>query len=476
MNKLSWISAPAFALALALSAAAQEKPLTTKKDMTDTVKVTVSGRVVLDYVWRSSELEGFVDTGGTTGTGESENTFEGYGALRFDVELTDKVMVLVEVGTERVSEGLINAWGQEAANTSLDLVLREANLVIGDFLTSGLWMQAGISTWSFDVRGRGNAFAFDPRHSQSFARNLAVGPDDSIGSNEPEELQPVGGVFTYKREALTLDFVLLPAVIENGPASTDEALYAVDFFYSIDNKGSRVAAILAIVDLGGDGDTVGIAGVSGRHGAIFTLGGGAVLKGLVENLELYGEIYFQFGSAGVAEAADEELDAAGFAFQVGGQYTLEGGIWLGANLTMISGDDDADDEVSTFLSYENINDLIILEDMYFGVDWDSNYFAVKFSAGIPLQIKAKDDLWITAILGICRTQEDVVFGAEEEDALGNELDVRARWSVTKQVALQAAVGLLFGSDILENSFPGGSADDDADDSAILWTIGADLGF
>ena len=114
--------------------------------------------------------------------------------------------------------------------------------------------------------------------------------------------------------------------------------------------------------------------------------------------------------------------------------------------------------------------------MYFGVDWDSNYFAIKLSGGIPLQIKVQNDLVVSAILGITKTNEDVAFGVlGNEDALGTEFDVRARWAVTKQAALQAAVGFLFGSDILENSL-GGSADPDADDSAILYTIGADLRF
>jgi hypothetical protein len=460
MNKLGWGVTPAFVLALAMTAAAQEKPLTTKKDMVDTVKVNVSGRLILDYVWRSSELEEAVVTGGTLGTGESENTFEGYAAIRFEVELTDKVSAVVEVGTERVDAGAINAWGQASASAGLDVVLREAHVVLGDFLTSGLWLQVGIETWSFDVRGKGSAFAFDPRHSQSFARNLAGTPL----ANNPEELQPVGGVFTYKRDQLSLDVALLPATIEGGPASADEALYAVDLFYSIDNLGSRVGAILAIVDLGGSGGPI-----SGRDGAVMTLGAGAVLKGLTKGLEVYGEFYFQFGSAGVVEATDTNLDAAGIGFQIGAEFTLDTGLFLAANITLLSGDDDlTDSDVDSFLSYENVNDLIILEDMYFGVDWDSNYFAVKLSGGIPLQIKTKDDLVLSAILGITKANEDV----GTEDGLGTEFDVRARWAVTKQAALQAAVGFLFGSDILEASLPAS----DSDDSAILYTIGADLRF
>ncbi|HYF00124.1 MAG TPA: hypothetical protein VEJ18_14485 [Planctomycetota bacterium] len=475
MRQPGWGLTPAFVMALALAATAQEKPVTTNKDMTDTVKVTVTGHLELDYVWRSKELEQFVDTDGTQGTTESENTFEGYVAVRFNVELSDKVSAVVEVGTVRVDDGFIEAWGQpEADGTSIDLFLREAHVQLGDFLTNGVTAQFGITTWSFDVRGRGSAFVFDPRHSQSFVRNASVTADGSIGSNAPEELAPVGGVFTYTREQLQVELVLLPAVIEQGPASADEALYAIDLYYKLDNARSRVGAIIALVAMP-DPDFAGPAGGGGGT-TVFTIGGGATLMGLVPNLELYGEIYFQFGDVA------RDVDAGGFAFQLGGEYTLDpNGIRLGANLTWISGDDDTtvtDDTNDAFLSYENVNDLLIIESMYFGVDWDSNYFAVKFKGELPLDVKAKGDLVLSVILGITRTAEDVEFGGGvSEDALGNEIDFKARWAVTKQAALHAAIGLLFGSDVLEESFvPGGANHDDADDSAILFVLGAELNF
>jgi hypothetical protein len=466
MRKLSWLS-PAFVLALALSAAAQEKPLTTKKENDATVKVNVSGQFELDYIWRSKEMELFVDN--VTGTGtESENTFEGQVALRFDVELSDKVSLVVEIGTERVDDGIINTWANASNQPGMDVVLREAHIMLADFLTPALSAQLGIETWAFDVRGKGSSFAFDPRHSQSFARNLSVVADGSIGSNLPEHLQPVGGVLMYNRDAMTFELVLLPAVIEAGPASDDESLYAADFWYRLDGKGSRVGAILALVHLAP-------AGASGTHSSVFTLGGGAVLKGLVENLELFGEIYFQFGEAA------QDVDAAGIAFTAGAEYTLENGLKLGGSLTIISGDDDTsatDDSVDTFLSYENVNDLMIIEDMYFGFDWDSNYFAFKAWADFPLSVGGgKDNLILSAMLGITRTMEDVEFGGGvSEDGLGNELDVKARWLMNKQVSFWAGIAVLMGSDILEESFPGGSNNDDADDSAQLFAVGTDLRF
>ncbi len=478
MKKFTPVLAACFVLALAAGAAAQEKPVTTTKEMTDTVKVTVSGSVVLDYVWRSGEVAVFkfaeFDPGPpptlTVGPESGTNTFEGEVGVRVNVDLSDKVSAVVEFGKERVDLGVVPFAG-DSQLVDQDVVIRELHVNIAEFLDPALRLQVGITTWSFDVRGRGSSFAFDPRHSQSITRNVSNVEDDAFSlplrALAADELDPIGGWLQYKRDALTLDVVFLPMIVEGGPPAEDEALYAVDLFYNLDDKGSRIGAILALSSFAG-GDT-----------SVFTLGGGATLRNLVPNLELYGEIYLQFGNAG--KIGDDTLDAGGIAFQVGAQYQLEGDMapWVGANITWISGDGDddpTDDQVDNFLSYENVNDLIILEDMYFGYDWDANYFAIKLSGGLALSVGGgKNNLELSAILGITRTVEDVQFASGGEDGLGNELDFKARWILTKQASLHGAVAFLFSSDVVEQTMEDLGAED-PDDSAILYTLGADLRF
>ena len=462
MNKLGMALAPAFVLALALSAAAQEKPVTTKKDMVDTIKVNVSGRVVMDYIWRSREIVSVINN---VDDDDATNTFEGELGVRFDVEMSDRVSLVVEIGRERVDEpGGLDTFGDAAAE---DIVLRELRVVIGDFLTQGLTFQVGIPEWEFNPRGKGGSVAFAPRHSESAFNNLSA-TEDTAGdmaarAGDPNELDPVGFVFRYTREQLTIDVVMLLAVIEGGEMSDDEALYAVDLYYTLDGKGSRIGAILALM------------ASPDSPSSMFTLGGGVVWNG-IDSLELFGELYLQFGDVG-EDAGGDEVSAGGIALRVGAMWTAEGGQFsAGGMIDYRSGDDDTgtDDTVDSFISYESINDLLILEDQYFGLDWDTNILVFKFMAEYRTQIKVKDDLTLSAILGLARTVEDVQF-ASGEDALGNELDVRARWNVTKQASLVAAVALLFGSDIMEEEI-GGSAADESDDSAILWTFGADLRF
>src|SRR5438552_1120299 len=94
-----------FVLALSATAAAQEKPLSTTKEMAETVRIAVTGETDLNYVWRRQEITSF--TGGVSGTStpgnaSSENTFEGFVALRMNIDLSDKVSAVMEVGTKRV--------------------------------------------------------------------------------------------------------------------------------------------------------------------------------------------------------------------------------------------------------------------------------------------------------------------------------------------------------------------------------------
>jgi hypothetical protein len=390
-------------------------------------------------------------------------------AIRLNVDLSDKVSAVLELGKERVDSGAIDEF---SGSSSENIVLREMHVNIGEFLTPGLKMQVGITTWSFDVRGKGSSFAFDPRHSQSFTRNAGATQDTGASwaakGSAPEELDPVGATFRYQRDALQFDFVFLPMVIEGGNPSDDEAFYALDFLYNLDNMGSRVGAILALTAIPGD-DT-----------SIFTFGIGATIGSLSKGLELFAEVYFQFGNAG-QDTAGDSFDAGGMAFQVGAQYAFQANNkpWVALSLTLISGDDDTsstDDSVDRFMSYENINDLIILEDMYFGFDVDSNYFAIKISGGVTLSVgRAKDNLELSLILGITKLNEDVLTTSGGEDKLGNEVDIKARWILTKQASLNGAIGLLLGSDVLEAAM-GGSANSDSDDSAMLYTFGMDLIF
>lgn len=473
---IKFIGTGAFILSLAWAAAAQEHPVMTTRDMTETVKVTLAGEFDLDYVWRRREITavtGGVGHASSPADSASENTFEGFLALRLTADLSDKITGIFEFGTKRVDAGKINYFAAPAGTGSaaLTLQVREANLTIQEFLLPELKLQAGISTWSFDVRGKGQSMAFDPRHSQSFVRNVKRGPDVDATllrrAGDYQELEPVGGWLSYGREKLVLDLVALPAVIEHGSPNSDEAFYAVDLLYKIDDKESRFGVIASVNKAPGAGST------------IFTYGGGLDWKGLT-GFDLYAEAYYQNGWNNPGTLAPL-LRVGAWAGQVGMEYLLptDTKSWIGVNLTYYSGDGRANGTSRTFASYENIHDLLILEDMYLGFDWDTNYRAIKVAGGVATNAGGQGNLRFSAILGLCQTAKAVHFSTiatpENTHKLGNEVDVKADWDVSKQLTLSAGVGYLFGSEVLRDSL-GGAGAPGAASRTILFTVGTDLKF
>ncbi|HEX7899150.1 MAG TPA: hypothetical protein VF950_15400 [Planctomycetota bacterium] len=477
------------ALCLAtLSAAAQERPVTTGANRADTVKLRVSGRINMDYVQRDAALMAIPNmdtTGGADNNGV--NTVEGEVTIRFDAELTEKISAVVEIGRLRVDEGsggVIPFLGQ-FNDVDNDITLREAHIKVTDFLSPGVSMKMGILDWSFDTRGRGSALAFDPHRSQLLTRNMINAQDSTgamagrYGSDEAAELEPVGFHLTYASGQVTVELVVMPVVSEQGVVSEDEALYAVDFWYNLEQqvgKGSRVGAILAIHNVSDDG---GVA-VTGSGDQLITFGAGLNLA-FQGGIEVFGEFYLQSGTVGRdATAAANEVDAAGRAFMLGGRWTGagEGKMWVELSFTMLSGDDDAaDEEVNSFLSYESINDFLIIEDMYFGLDVDTNYTAFKIMGGMSFSMAGgKDNVDLQIGVGFFTTSEDVVKtndAGEEDDALGTEIDVKLKYHLSKQASLGLNFGILTGSDLLED-MGGGSNDDAADDSAWLLSLGFDV--
>ena len=464
--------APAFAKA---TAGEQEKPLSTSKEMDQTVRVTVTGEVELDYVWRRQEITAF--TGGVSGTSgpgnsASENTFEGFVALRMNVELSDKVSALIEIGTKRVDAGQINffAASSGAGSAAQTVQLREASIRINELLMPELSVQVGITQWGFDIRNRGESLAFDLRHSQRFTRNVSPAGDTTatLGNraSDPEEFEPVGFWFRWERTSFALDLVALPAVIEGGSPNNDEAFYALDLLYTADSKGSRIGFIVAATDDPGGRSTV------------FTYGGGVDWRG-VESFDIYGEIYFQNGWNNGPAAGVTPVKVGAWAFQVGARYDIASDLkpWVEANLTYFSGDGDAvaNGKSSAFLSYENVHGLLILEDMYLGFDWDSNYRAIKISGGIALNAGTKNNLKISTVVGLTQTVKTVRFAGDFTHKPGNEIDLKVAWEMTKQVVIDAGVGFLFGSKVLENSM-GGPGAPDAERHTVLFTLGTDLRF
>lgn len=193
-------------------------------------------------------------------------------------------------------------------------------------------------------------------------------------THAPDNLQPTGSSLIYSKDALSFPLILVPAVVEGGGTTIDEANYLGWFQYSLESlgEGSQIGALIALQDL------------PARDMDIFTFGLGGDIQGLVEGLELSPETYFQFGERTAA------VDQRAWAQQLGGKYVLpnnENHIGFGLNFRYVSGDDGAGgSDNRSFLSYENVEPLLTLENQTLGLDVDPNYWAIQGNVGAALSV------------------------------------------------------------------------------------------
>src|SRR5205823_11837897 len=135
--------------------------------------------------------------------------------IRFSAELTNKVKAVVELGTRRTDGGPpaggINRLGDGPA---LQIRLKEMHVLFPEVFLPELRAEVGITTWSFNIRGKGGAFAFDPRKSQTVTRNLDSDGVLNVRDDGParfaeaafiETAQPIGATFTFDGGPVVVD-------------------------------------------------------------------------------------------------------------------------------------------------------------------------------------------------------------------------------------------------------------------------------
>ena len=442
MRRSVYFLVPVLAMTLSTMAYAQGgKPITLSGDRAETVRATVTGGLDFDWVFRSAGLMEAQGQGPSSWT-----TIEGGMQLRLDIELTNKVNVAIDLSSTKNNGTSAPArWG--AAPNEIDMGVREATITLKDFLQEGLTIEAGVVPYRFNIRGGSGSPVFDPRWSNNYSST----PANSY-TGLKDELQPTGAIIHLDREALQLDFILLPAIVEGGASGNDDAAFGVAGFYELSQfgEGSRAGAlILSLTDKGNDRNT-------------FTIGGGVDIHNLADQpLEVFAEIYLQFGDAATS------VDAEGMLVELGAKYMLEGeqNPWAELKITRYTGDDASASANSAFNAYQNQGDLLIIESQSHGINLRTNYMAIKISGGLQLSYGGTpNNIDLSATLGIGSLVEDV----SGTSKLGNELDIRGTYHVSGQTDVNVDLGYLFGSEVLELA-PGPK-----EDSATVFSIGVNI--
>ncbi len=380
------------------------------------------------------------------------------------VELETPFNVLGDAGGSNTS----GATGFGGSRRQLDVEQAYVQWLFRDDFT----LFVGIQDYKQDLSDSGNPFLIDVTRSESpfnnpgigstTGANVDFGSPQSASSGLVGTQEASGALLRMQQNNLSVDMFYF-TINETFRKNNDDVLFGVLLENSI------------------EGDWVGKAGLTlnalqnDSHSYLWTFGGGFNLRGMNEALKLYGEGYGQAGTynsnggpttgtvVGSTRPAlgtrDIEQQGAfafygGFRFylkQLGADHTEESpsAPYLDASYWEISGDDDgADSNNSSFVSLENNNDSIVVEDGYYGLDIDTNYRAVKARIGFS-PTKSTDFEFMYAWFGM---QDNSAGRADNtpasHDKIGDEFDFNLYYRATEYLTFRFASGWLISPDAL----------------------------
>lgn len=393
--------------------------------------------------------------------------------------------------------------------------VREAYVELPEFVVPQFTFRAGIMNYSTDVRGNGHSFLFHPYESESafgyrignasgnpavippgvigFLENGGgvgstgtsatpaafadgVGPGTSTGEANTIETAGILGRGTFEMGGyghidLDLFYFDLLELRDVGPG--DEVVFGGVASYDMQERG-RIQALYMVFE-----------NDSSSH--IHNLGVGASVKPIHDDngdLEAYGEFVYQFGkyATNVPDLGGRNLLQDSFATYAGIRYQmkvfdLKPGIDL--SYWFIKGDNTPGGNVNNdFVSYENVDDTLIVEENNYGLDIDTNYESIKVRFLLGWDWPTTNDVPVDFEFSLLYA----FFQLEQEERnapekIGDEVDVMAKWNVSPDLSLFAAAGWLFDAKAFNHAHDtlGISGDPLGNDLAIA-TAGATLKF
>lgn len=365
---------------------------------------------------------------GTEGANDTDTildpTSEGYAGAQlharvgFDITLGEKCSAVIELENKiwDNDNAVVQNFLGDMKDPSIDFGF--AYIKADEFLMPNLSFTMGIMPLAYDVRNNGNPVLLST-YEYSLSRQMIA----DMG----------GWKLTYSSgNNLAVDFLMFN-VVETLSDRRDMGLYGVHVDYLFATNTEQTRRYLGVGLLAEN---------TAARGSYYTLGAGLDYY-LNPRLELFGELYLQFG-----ELADG-VDQSAFLFYGGAKFLFESPTkpYLEASLWYVTGDDGTTTECEAFLNnYEGYRQAIIMENPAIGFDLSTNYLAFKAAGGLTTNGPLNKPLGINAFLGYYTMAEDN--GADASD-YGIELDLVASWYASDSLAFSFGFGYLTGSDLLE---------------------------
>jgi len=483
------VGSVALLLALAASPAAAQGD-EKKADLKPSISISVEAEIPGAY--RSRAITRVLDRDAEQG---GEFFLAPEIAIRAVARLPKGVEVVTRIRNARLEADLHDSdtWGTDANRTvpgrsdaaaSLDL----AYLRINSLFWKELSLKAGLQDFSLSLRGPGDAFFAAPRRSEpalmSPVTESAAG-GSLYGGAAPDGTTPAtSGLFrdesaaaglrvtwnAFSRSLLFVDAFWF-TVLEGGVRHADERFYGVNadlLLPVVQDRPSLVNVLFAGIENDRTGSQIWTAGI-----------GLDIVPAAPEGLDVWAEFYWQFGR--YAEPSSHLVRQSAFAGRAGvkipldflpGKPTVEPSFWI------ITGDDGnpARHLNRDFVSYENINEALIVEDALYGLDIDSNTISGRIRATARARILSNDDLRFDFLYAyfLLYREPDRAGGAKTDPGrrLGHEIDLRVTFDVTEQLSFSVFAGALLDSQWLAAS----GAYDTHSRNAFLGGLQVSVGF
>ena len=518
MKKVGYLGLSLMLIALVTGSALAEIP----------AGFNLSGAIDAPYTYRSKELNTFLNGELTT----SDFILSPLFTVNTRWDLKSKVTVFGSFENRRlVSVPTAASRGtgtptEFGGGVNMTPAITQAYIKVNEFLSPKLAMTYGIQDLNFTLRKGEGAFFMHPAASLSPSNAIPLDMNAVLRTNPGVSGIPearIKGVsefsgFNFNFGSMkddnyalcvfwgkTLETVIAPGTAAVSGQRNEDLLLGANLAYKLPGENNVLKVLLSQMTN------------PSTNMSIMTLGVGADYFGAMPNLEIYGEAYTQSGTfckdtTPGNTSFGKDVDQAAMAYRVGGQYNFANSPikpWIGISYWFIDGGNDSNvyklgstkyTENNHFISYEDVQSTMILEDNLWGLNLNSNYNAIKIEAGITTSLtlageKKNLDLKLLAgsftlnkvpwvrnpgVDNLLYTPDDVA--QKTKDALGTEIDIVASLRYTENLTISLGLGMLTGGNFFDSIEVDDAnnttkrLDNESFDSMTMVTFGANVKF
>ena len=381
--------------------------------------------------------------------------FDPYVTLNFDIQLENNIKAILELRNESRTDSLVRTKSGDLYITNrsnqdnLEFQFEKAYIQVQDFITEGLQFKVGIIPHKYSLRPDGGSFFLNLGESESpFNTNNHTHAMGFLATYQPVKMvefyidafyfKTMDSDFERNDETifgLNFDFYMPQTVQgDNGKSIT------LDRFFNVIVAGIQDDNQMPLWTVG-----FGFDYFFGSHPDVHLW-------------ELYGEALLQWGehnpNGKAPFSSEREQDHLAFGAYLGLKWSYEAvdtKPFIDVSFWYLSGDDDdeARRKNNDLVSYEDIDSTLIMEDNNYGLDVDSNYWAVKFKTGLRLTPITKEEVRLELLYAHFQAIDAI---AGQSKNMGDEIDVRLTWEYSADLTFSLAAGFLMNANYFEDAF------------------------